>query len=283
MDDFSLVVMNFSGVYREEQFYQSEHFTWVECSDIIGTDLYCDEEAQRSINQRIKKESPYGLHFIDSGNYHYMSKLWTDKIKEPFSLIVFDHHPDMQPSLFENLMSCGCWVKEALDTNPYLQSVILIGVDEALLASVEPSYLKRLRALTEQQLNHPDIWRAFFKMHLKEPVYISVDKDVLDDEELETNWDQGSMKITQLKRFLIDIMEREQVIGMDVCGECTKELDWIQRQKEEELNDRLNHELLALCYREAAYAAAREDNEALNDNNEALSYNNVALNDNNEA
>ncbi len=27
-----------------------------------------------------------------------MSKLRTDKITSPFSLVVFDHHPDMQPS-----------------------------------------------------------------------------------------------------------------------------------------------------------------------------------------
>ena len=33
-----------------------------------------------------------GIHFIDSGNYHYLTKLWTDKLRVPFSLIVFDHH-----------------------------------------------------------------------------------------------------------------------------------------------------------------------------------------------
>ena len=51
-----------------------------------------------------------GVHFIDSGNYHYLTKFWTDKLETPFSLIVFDHHPDMQPPLFDNILSCGSWV-----------------------------------------------------------------------------------------------------------------------------------------------------------------------------
>ncbi len=52
----------------------------------------------RILKERIATFQPEEIHFIDSGNHHYMSKLWTDKITSPFSLVVFDHHPDMQPS-----------------------------------------------------------------------------------------------------------------------------------------------------------------------------------------
>ena len=110
--------MNFTHVYEQERFINDIHFQWIDCTDLNGTNCYCDAEAAKVIRQRMAPYLPEGIHFIDSGNYHYISKFWTDKIKTPFSLVVFDHHPDMQPSLFDNLMSCGCWVKKVLDTNP---------------------------------------------------------------------------------------------------------------------------------------------------------------------
>ena len=84
-----------------------------------GVNGYCDEEAGREIRERIEDLSPMEVHFIDSGNFHYISKFWTDKIREDFVLVLFDHHTDMQPSRFGELLSCGSWVKDALDTNSF--------------------------------------------------------------------------------------------------------------------------------------------------------------------
>ena len=74
-----------------------------------------------------------GVHFIDSGNYHYLTKFWTDKLETPFSLIVFDHHPDMQPPLFDNILSCGSWVKDILDHNNNCKKVIIVGASDKLI------------------------------------------------------------------------------------------------------------------------------------------------------
>ena len=123
--------MNFTHVYEQERFINDIHFQWIDCTDLNGTNCYCDAEAAKVIRQRMAPYLPEGIHFIDSGNYHYISKFWTDKIKTPFSLVVFDHHPDMQPSLFDNLMSCGCWVKKVLDTNYIYDYLIVDEVDQS--------------------------------------------------------------------------------------------------------------------------------------------------------
>ena len=112
-----IVIMNFTNVYKEEAFARhSPDFAWIDCTHLSGTDCYCDAEGAAAICRLIAAYPPEGIHFIDSGDYHYLTKFWTDKITEPFSLIVFDHHPDMQLPLFEEMLSCGSWVKDVIDT-----------------------------------------------------------------------------------------------------------------------------------------------------------------------
>ena len=122
--------MDFTGAYRSQSFACGEGFEWLDCRAIEGTDCYCDKEGEAALRKLIAAFSPYGLHFLDSGNYHYVTKFWTDKIRERFSLVLFDHHTDMQPAMFEGLLSCGGWVKDMLDANPFLQKVLIIGVPE---------------------------------------------------------------------------------------------------------------------------------------------------------
>ena len=96
-----VVIMNFTGVYAHEVFARNNQFIWLDCRHLSGTRGYCDKEGIRKLKRVIAGYPAEGIHFIDSGNYHYLTKLWTDKLRVPFSLIVFDHHPDMQPPLWE--------------------------------------------------------------------------------------------------------------------------------------------------------------------------------------
>ena len=148
-----IVVMNFSHVYEEERFIRNRRFRWIDCTDIGGTAGYCDEDARREIARRISDLSPEGIHFIDSGNYHYVSKLWTDMIQRRFSLVVFDHHPDMQPPLFKDMLSCGSWVKDMLDTNPRLDKVVIAGASEELMAQTISGYEDRIRFFSGSELS----------------------------------------------------------------------------------------------------------------------------------
>lgn len=250
--DHLVVVVNFTDVYKNESFYRHTDYTWIDCTDIQETKYYCSDEAVSSIEKRIQPFSPYGIHFIDSGNYHYMSKLWTDKIREPFSLIVFDHHPDMQPSLFANILSCGCWVKEILDTNPFIRKVIIIGAADVLLRQAGivagKGADKRVIAFSERALHQRSSWRMFSSLHLNEPVYISIDKDVLEGEAAVTDWDNGSMTLAELKALLDQILREDKVLGIDICGDCSDTLRTITDRSIIHVNDECNKELLHQLY-----------------------------------
>ena len=130
--------MDFSGIYEEQQFWKGKEASWVEARDIPGTNCYCDEEAMNEIRSRIAPYSSGEIHFIDSGNYHYMTRIWLEKISEPFDLLVFDNHTDMQPPAFGGLLSCGGWIYDSVMELPLLQKVILIGPDEEAFSRVEP-------------------------------------------------------------------------------------------------------------------------------------------------
>ena len=81
-------------------------------------------------------------------------------------------------------------------------------------------------------------------MHLKEPVYISIDKDVLNHDSAITDWDQGNICLDHLKRMLDIIVRTEKVIGMDICGEYSEAHDLIDAQEGGLLNENTNVEIL---------------------------------------
>ena len=85
---------------------------WHDCSASGGSRLYCSRDAGKKIKALIAPAGVSGIHFIDSGDYHYISKIMTDFIKEPFTLVLIDHHTDMQDaSLGGDILSCGNWAK----------------------------------------------------------------------------------------------------------------------------------------------------------------------------
>ena len=50
-----------------------------------------------------------------------------------------------------------------------------------------------------------------------EPVYLSIDKDVLANDVVQTNWDQGVMRLEELMSAIA--MLRGRVVGADVTGD----------------------------------------------------------------
>ena len=240
----NIVVMNLSGTYENESFYKEVDYEVINCKEISGTNCYCDEEGARLLKNKIKDFTPDGIHFIDSGNYHYISEFWIDKIKKPFDLIVFDHHTDMKESMFLGLLSCGSWVKDVLDTNHYINKVILIGPARKYRNQIEDKYNNKVIVIDEDDLRKRDAKDIANILNIKEPVYISVDKDILSENVIETNWDQGNLSLKELKDILKKIMNKEEVIGVDICGEP----DNVQAQCY--VDDNVNKELMDLAIEE---------------------------------
>ena len=206
--------MDFTGIYELESFYKHKNINWIDCLDIKGTRGYCSEEAKAKIIKRIGDYLPAGIHFIDSGNFHYVSEFWIRKINYDFILIVFDHHSDMIKPMFGDILSCGSWILNALKNNQYLKQIILIGIaQEQIIDELLKQY----------------------------PVYFSIDKDVLSEQVVTTDWQQGQMRLIEFKLILADLIKRGDVIGIDICGECCNEVAMLSEIKND---DSLNAQIL---------------------------------------
>lgn len=207
------VIMNFSGIYDS---YPEDVLSFL---DVRGTDGYLDEEAKEIIRERIH-DLPYkGIHYLDSGNYHYLSEFWLEKIDVPFQLAMFDHHTDMQPSALLPLTSCGNWLLESLERNPNLKKTYLIGPPVHSFEELPEEDRERVTWFSEEEANEGDISAMLSNLDPDLPLYISVDKDVLSEEVLATNWDQGTMTLERLAEWIRYLAEHVEIIGLDLCGE----------------------------------------------------------------
>ena len=160
---------------------------------------------------------------------------------------MFDHHSDMRRPLFGDILSCGSWILNTLEHNPYIRRVLLIGLSKEQEETIPDRYRDRIRCISSEDLREKDTWNRISGLHTKLPVYISVDKDVLSEHVVDTTWDQGEMTLAQLKKLMHMLIRSEDVIGIDICGECTARLASLS---EIEGNDNVNKALLGFLDKE---------------------------------
>lgn len=244
--------MNFSGIYKEQQFWQTgeiqRNISWVEVQELPGSNCYCDGDTMETLRQKLEEFDADGIHFIDSGNYHYMSRIWLEKLNTPFRLVVFDNHTDMQPPAFGGLLSCGGWVAASLEELPLLKEVLLVGPDQEAFDQTEPVLQEKVRFLSRERLREMTMEEKvlfFEELSVDLPVYLSVDKDVLCAEDASTTWSQGDMTLEELGQFVAILLEKQDILGMDVCGECDPDAC-----EGDHLNDLANRKLLELWRKE---------------------------------
>ncbi len=219
------IYINLSGIYDG---FPSE----LNCKDINGTNCYCDDYAKEILRKRLQDVSLERVHFIDSGNYHYLSYFFLERIQEDFALVLLDHHPDFQPPSFGDILSCGGWVKNAFEEFDHLKKVYMVDVDKDLfyqLKDVPPE----ICLLKKDELG---------KISADLPIYISLDKDVLSEDEAATDWDQGDMKLLELLDIM-RVLQEHRLLGVDVCGE-KKEAP---TDREIEINRKIN-ETIYNCF-----------------------------------
>ena len=263
------LILDFTHVYCDEYIKDIDRFRYMDCSDIEETDMYCSKNAYEKIWGRIEPYGIQGIHYIDSGNYHYISKIITDHITEPFGLVMYDHHTDMQIPMVPEMMSCGDWAGQALSQNKNLRQLVIVGPPESdieqTLESYSGSQSGRLLTFSAEDL-HGDLPKNKLKLIRTDlPLYISIDKDVLGTEYTETNWSQGDMSIDGLERLLsvflggqgeeknsdacrdvernvVDI-RHSRILGIDICGEIQTDISVPEYLEAEEKNEKVNIEL----------------------------------------
>ena len=188
------LITDFSRVYSDQGFdaFLGERACRLDLTSLQGTTCYCAPSAAAEIRRALSGRSER-IHWIDSGDYHYMTKLFTDALAEPFTLVLFDNHPDDQAPGFEGIgLSCGSWVLAMQEGNRQLEGVITVGPEGA-----RPALDVRGKA-----------------------VWISIDKDILSREYARTDWSQGGFSLPELEEMLSEVFDGAgKVLGVDVCGE----------------------------------------------------------------
>ena len=263
------MILDFTHVYRDEDIKDIDRFRYIDCSDIQETDMYCSKNAYEKIWDRIEPYGIQGIHYIDSGNYHYITKIITDHITEPFGLVMYDHHTDMQIPMIPEMTSCGDWAGQALSQNKNLRQLVIVGPPESdieqTLESYSGSQSGRLLTFSAEDL-HGDLLENKLKLIRTDlPLYISIDKDVLGTEYTETNWSQGDMSIYGLERLLSVFLgsqgeeknsdacrnderyagdiRHSRILGIDICGEIQTDIPVPEYLEAEEKNEKVNIEL----------------------------------------
>ena len=182
----------------------------IDCSAIEGSRRYCSPNAEKQLRELIAGRYR-GVHQLGSGDYHYLSRFFCDNIPEPFDLLLFDHHPDMQKPVFEGVISCGGWVRDLLETNPLLRHVTIVGIAPELLSETD-GFPGRLSVFPEGSTVIPPPASGL-------PIYVSVDKDVFCGCAARTNWDQGSLDLPLFGQIVKLLTEGHRILGLDLCGE----------------------------------------------------------------
>jgi len=226
-----MIFLNFSGIFEQQpeligKTSANDENIFKDLKNMTGVNGYCSDEAAEELRTVIENTKMGDIHFLDNGNYHYISSFFLNMIREPFELAVFDHHTDMQPPGLIPCLSCGSWVlfaaEDAKAGRNRMRRILLIGPPKAstaegvvLVSEEEAVFATDIPQMAEELFGDYDAGDPDNAL----PVYISVDKDVLTEEEVRLNWDQGAMSFDTLICWIEAIARKRRVIGLDICGE----------------------------------------------------------------
>lgn len=218
--------------------------------------LWMSLKTAREIRQRIGK-SLCNLNLLGSGDFHHISCLFTEEIKEPVALIVFDFHPDWD--ILPPALGCGSWVTRAMK-NPNILKCFIVGassedlsfpyIQSGNLRSLKNNrleiypyehcnssvFLRRVplnrsikvinglfRSEIEwEQIKGKDLKGFFLSLISGLPtrkVYVSIDKDCLVNDYAVTNWEEGVFTLEELMVMLKLIKDNLDIVGLDITGE----------------------------------------------------------------
>jgi arginase family enzyme len=219
--------------------------------------------------------------FLGSGDYHHVSLLLIERMESlgrPIQVVVFDNHPDNMRYPFG--IHCGSWVAH-VSRLPFVSCVHVVGITSSdvegahVLENHLPSLRsgkvvywcigKRLKALRALGVRDSRSFESVSELLGRlgelsdEPIYLSIDKDVLSPAAAQTNWDQGVMQIEDLESAIRTLESR--TVAADVVGEVSA---YRYRSPFKRLLSRLDAQpVIEPASMKAAHAAHHEINQRL--------------------
>ncbi len=204
----------------------------------------CGWRSLRAFERALDAQLPsrYGCVFTGSGDFHHLSWLLIRRLaaRAPFRVLVFDNHPDNMRYPFG--IHCGSWVRYVARL-PQVTRIDVVGITSPDIGARHAweNYLGPLRAgrvrywsigvdtrwaarlgLAAAFRNFESSQAMLAQLHAElradaDPVYLSIDKDVLHPDVVRTNWDQGQLREAALLET-IDLL-RGRLVGSDITGE----------------------------------------------------------------
>lgn len=159
-------------------------------SNLDGSRCYCDSEASATMRKVVSELPLNAVHLLGSGDRHYVSLFMTERIGEPFSLILLDNHPDDQKGAFgDEVLSCGSWIRDV-----------------------------RKLPNCKGTLWYDGLGKPHLQGEISRRIYLSIDLDILDSRYYRTDWNQGELSADELFSLVRSIIEKYELIGVDICG-----------------------------------------------------------------
>ena len=233
--------------------------------------LWCRAATIARLQARLDVESAKPLDTITmlgSGDFHHLAAVLIERAARhsprPFTVVHIDNHPDwvrLAPR-----WHCGSWINRVIEI-PSVAKVITLGVcsDDLVRPDLKGGNLPALSrgrialfpwsrppsrtwARIDDGAGHryengwivwDNLAEGAFETHLTTiaaqietaDVWITIDKDVLPEEEALSNWDQGNMPLARVLETLRFIGGRKRLIGADICGEFSPiaHSNWLKR------------------------------------------------------
>jgi hypothetical protein len=189
------------------------------------------------------------LTLYGSGDFHHMSLALLRRVQTPINLLVLDNHPDWMRGV--PFLHCGTWLYHAARL-PHIARIFHVGGDvdfdnyyqwmapwrwlHSGKITVLPSCRRFQRGRWSSVPHEPlrleqkspasaervaELLQPFRAELAQRPLYISLDKDVMEATEAVVNWDSGHLLLPEVCTILECILEAAQfnLAGMDVVGD----------------------------------------------------------------
>ncbi|TCM59503.1 hypothetical protein EC844_14214 [Acinetobacter calcoaceticus] len=196
---------------------------------------------QRHLQHQIPAPAALGCVMLGSGDYHHITQLLLSRLdpEQPIHLIVCDNHPDQMRYPFG--IHCGSWVYWASKLK-HVARIDVIGISSSDI-TLKHAWENHWTPLIQGKVHYWSVqqsaswmrwigakqsWHGFdtadqlmatfiAQLATDFPVYLSIDKDVLSQSVVKTNWDQGSF----LEQHLMELIQacQQRLIGADITGD----------------------------------------------------------------
>lgn len=193
----------------------------------------------RTIERFFREVEPSLADFVlyGSGDFHHLTALWLRRLREPFTLVAFDNHPDwdVRPPRW----SCGGWVNRALEL-PLLKRAVVWGCGNFECWWPRQIFGNRKAERAGKLVVHPwaddrpakardrrgailrGNWREHFQNFARdlrgENIYVTIDLDCLAPGLAWTNWESGRFDYEDVRWALEILHEHADMAAGDLCG-----------------------------------------------------------------